>query len=133
MESKKGLKAPEKLCIIGSLPHFFQNFDTRILFADVMYSIFKCFYITQNAFIQATIQNSPVRSSVAIRDCNRNLAAVKKLKTKADGIVPEQRLDKPITWSLPDYLKTAGTTLTCETKNTRLTAGDNAHHACISS
>ena len=57
-----------------------------------------------------------------LRDCSRNLAAVKDQKTKADEVVLELRLEKPITWSLPDYLKTAGTTLICETKNTRLPA-----------
>ena len=36
MESKKGLKAPEKLCIIGSLPYFFLHFEIRILFADAI-------------------------------------------------------------------------------------------------
>ena len=36
MESEKGLKTPEQLCIIGSLQHFFLFFDIRILFADAI-------------------------------------------------------------------------------------------------
>ena len=36
MESKTGLKAPEKLCIIGFLLHFFSNFEIWILFADAI-------------------------------------------------------------------------------------------------
>ena len=57
-----------------------------------------------------------------LRDYSRNLAAVKNRKTKADEIVPELRLEKPITWSRPDYLKTAGTTFICYTKKTILPA-----------
>ena len=36
MESKKGVKAPEKLWIIGFLLHFFLKFRIRILIADAI-------------------------------------------------------------------------------------------------
>ena len=54
---------------------------------------------------------------------------VKNEKTRADEIVPEPRLEKPMSWSLPDYLKTAGTTLILETKNTRSPATTHITHA----
>ena len=63
------------------------------------------------------------------RDYSRSLAAIKNQKTKPDEIVPRLRLENPITWSLPDYLKTAGTTLICETKNTILPATTHTTHA----
>ena len=36
MESKTRVKSPEELCIIGSLLHFFSNFERQILFADAI-------------------------------------------------------------------------------------------------
>ena len=66
----------------------------------------------------------------SLRDYSRYVAPVKKpKKTKADEIVPELRLEKSITRSLPDNLKTAGTTLFCETKNTRLSTTTHTTHA----
>ena len=37
MESKKGLRAPEKLCIMGSLLHIFSSkFEIKLWFADAI-------------------------------------------------------------------------------------------------
>ena len=62
-------------------------------------------------------------------DYSRNLAAVKNQKTKADEIVSRLRLEKPMTRSVLDCLKTAGTRRISETKKTRLLATTHTAHA----
>ena len=53
MDSKKGLKAPEKLCIIVSLLHFFQHFQEEDLVCRCHSLFLSGFTCTRNASIEA--------------------------------------------------------------------------------
>ena len=68
MESKKGLKAPEKLCIIGSLLRtFFLKFRNRDLVCRCHGLFSSGFICTRNASIRAPTQTIPVQSPVALK------------------------------------------------------------------
>ena len=71
MQSKKGLEAPEKLCVIGSLLLHFSKTSTKESCLQIPYiTLFSSGFIcARNASVRAPTQNIPVRSPVAIILC----------------------------------------------------------------
>ena len=94
--SKKGLKTADQLCIIGSLLHFFYNFEIVILFAHTCHTLLSSGFIcTRNASIRALTQHIHVRSPVALKTYS---GLVQLCGGEARGLeIPRQ---KPDTYSI---------------------------------